>query len=170
MIPYELKLYNKRDFSHPLIPASREVQRFNLTAKAVGSSYNGSQDYIMDGTILESSHVEKDLDVMVSTDLKYSSQIDHVVLKTNRLLGMLYRSIQSKIKSVILPLYISLVRPHLEYCVQAWSPCYRKDIDKLEKVQKRTVRMMTDLQCTSYSEQLLEVGLFSLEKSALEPI
>ena len=63
-----------------------------------------------------------------------------------------------------MPLYTSLVRPHLEYCVQAWSPYYRKYIDKLEKVQRRAVRMITDLRGTSYRENLLELGLFSLEK------
>ena len=86
---------------------------------------------MMNGSVLESSNVEKDLGVMISNDLKCTSHIDYVVLKANRLLGMLHRSIQSKVKAIILPLYISLVRPHLEYCAQAWSPYYRKDIDKL---------------------------------------
>ena len=63
-----------------------------------------------------------------------------------------------------MPLYISLVRPPLEYCVQAWSPSYLKDIDKLEKVQQRAVTMTTDLRGASYREKLLESGLFSLEK------
>ena len=58
---------------------------------------------------------------------------------------MLHRSNLSNVKAIILPLHISLVRAHLDYCVQAWSPYYRKDIDKLEKVQKRAVRMITDL-------------------------
>ena len=44
-------------------------------------------------------------------------------------------------KEIILPLYKSIVRPHLEYCMQAWRPHYRKDIDKLEKVQRRVTRM-----------------------------
>ena len=64
---------------------------------------------------------------------------------------MFHRSIRSKVKVIILYRFtLSLVRPHLEYCVQAWSPYYRKDIDKLEKVQKRAVRMITDLPGTSY--------------------
>ena len=119
---------------------------------------------MMNGPVLESSNIEKDLGVMISDDLKCTSHIDYVVLKANRLLGMLHRSIQSKVKSIILPLYTSLVRPHLEYCVQAWSPHYRKDIDKLEKVQRRAVRMIMDLRGISYGEKLLELGLFSLEK------
>ena len=97
-------------------------------------------------------------------DQTSTSHIDYVVLKANRLLGMLHRSIQSKVKAIILPLYTSLIRPHLEYCVQAWSPYYRKDIDKLEKVQRRAVRTITDLRGTSFREKLLELGLFSLEK------
>ena len=63
---------------------------------------------------------------------------------------MLHRSIQSKVKSIILPLYITLVKPHLEYCVQAWIPYHQKDIDKLEKVQRCAVRMITDFQGTLY--------------------
>ena len=77
---------------------------------------------------------------------------------------MLHRSIQSKVKAVLLPLYISLVRPHLEYCVQAWSPYYRKDIGKLKEVQRRAVKMITDLRGTSYREKLLELVLFSFGK------
>ena len=48
---------------------------------------------------------------------------------------MIKRNFRFKSRSVMLPLYKSIVRPHLDYCVQAWRPHYRKDIDKLEKVQ-----------------------------------
>ena len=47
--------------------------------------------------------------------------------------------------SVILPLYNALARPHLEYCVQAWSPHLQKDILRLEKVKKCASKMMKDL-------------------------
>ena len=119
---------------------------------------------MINSSALESSNVEKDFGVMISADLKCTGHIGYVVLKASRLLGMLHRSIQSKVKAIILLLYISLVRPHLEYCVQAWSPYYRKDIDKLEKVQRRAVRMITDLRGALYREKLLELGLFSFEK------
>ena len=48
---------------------------------------------------------------------------------------MIKRNFRFKSRSVMLPLYKSIVRPHLEYCVQAWRPHYRKDIDKLEKAR-----------------------------------
>ena len=67
---------------------------------------NGSRNYMMNSYVLESSKVGKNLGVMISNDLKCTSHIDYVVLKANRLLGMLHRSIQSKVKASILPLFI----------------------------------------------------------------
>ena len=90
--------------------------------------------------------------------------MDSPVLKANRLLGMIRRSIEVKTKDIILPLYTTLIRPHLEYCVQAWRPYYCKDIDKLERVQKRAVKMIIGLHSKCYKDKLFELGLFSLEK------
>ena len=58
---------------------------------------------MMNGSVLESGNVEKDLGVMISIDLKCTHHIDYKILKANRLLGMLHRSIQSLVKAVILP-------------------------------------------------------------------
>ena len=57
-------------------------------------------------------------------------------------LGIIKRNIKCKNAAIIMRLYKSLVRPRLEYCIQAWSPYRKKDIEVLERVQKRAAQML----------------------------
>ena len=54
----------------------------------------------------------------------------------------------------MIPLYKATVRPHLEYCIPAWRPHLRKDIDKLEGVQRRATRMIPEMQTRCYEDRL----------------
>ena len=77
---------------------------------------------------------------------------------------MISRTVVNKNPDILTRLYKSLVRPHLEYCVSAWSPHYVKDRERLERVQHRFTRMVPGLRGLEYGERLEKLKLMSLEE------
>ena len=107
---------------------------------------------------------ERDLRVIVQSNLKVDMQCNKAACEANWRLGMIKRNFRFKSRSVMLPLYKSSeTRPRLDYCLQAGRPHYRKDIDKLEKVQRRATKMVEGLEGYSYSDRLRILGLTTLE-------
>ena len=89
---------------------------------------------------IESSPGDKDSRVLIDEKFNLTGQCVIAVKEANRTLGCVKRSMASRLREVILPLYSALVRPHLETCVQLWSPQHRKDMELLERVQRRPQR------------------------------
>ncbi|GAB0181812.1 hypothetical protein GRJ2_000646500 [Grus japonensis] len=124
---------------------------------------NPQYQYRMGDEWIEIRPVEKDLGVLVDEKLNMSQ---HVRLQPG-ILGCIKRGVPSRSREVILPLCSALVRPHLEYCVQLWGPQYRRDMELLERVQRRATKLIRGLEHLSYEDRLRELGLFSLEKRRL---
>jgi len=114
--------------------------------------------------LLERSSAEKHLDVLVDNRLAMNRQC---ALGGKKAKGILRCIKKSRSREVILPLYSALARRHLEYCVQCWTPQFKKDSDLLERVQQRATKMIRSLEHLSYEERLGDLGLFTIEKRRL---
>ena len=116
---------------------------------------------------LQSVLEEKDLGDVISKDLKMSRQCMCADNKANKVLGVIRRQFQNLDKASFLILYKGFIRPHLEYAVQAWSPYLKKDIEHLEKVQRKATKLVQGLASMSYEKRLEALKLTSLEKRRL---
>ena len=82
--------------------------------------------------LLQSSPAEKDLGVLVDNRLTVSQECTPVAKITKSVLRCIRKSVTSKLREVILPLYPALVRPHL----QVFAPQYKKAMELLESFSK----------------------------------
>ena len=104
---------------------------FNFKSKIMHTGRVFSKcSYEVDGEILQQTAIKKDLGVIIKDSLSYSGQVVEVRNKALKCWG--YINVLCKIEEVIAKLDCAYVRPHLEYCVQTWSPTYEKDCWLLE--------------------------------------
>ena len=124
-------------------------------------------NYKMGDTVLGTTVKEKNLGVKINADMNVSEQCGTAASKCNNIFGLITRNITYKEKKLIIPPYKAIVRPHLEYCIQAWIPYRKTNIDTHESIQRRTIKIIPELRYLSYEERLKECGLITLETRRL---
>ena len=127
--------------------------------------YNNPRlEYDIGGLELSKVTEQVDLGVKVSNDLKWESHIDTIVKKANTLIYLIRRSFINMPPDLFLRAYKTYVRPILEHAVVVWCPYFRKDIDILERVQRRATKIPPSLRNLSYEDRLKTLKLTSLEE------
>ena len=112
---------------------------------------------------LEVTNSEKDLGVYMDPLLNFDIHIANVIKKARRLTGLIVRSITYKSKEIMVPLFKTLVRPHLEYAQAVWSPYKRKYINQIESVQRHFTKYIIGMYDLSYEDRMKSLQLPSLE-------
>ena len=125
---------------------------------------NPGHIYVMGGVHLELTTAEKDLGIIVSTNLKPEIHINKIVVKVNQILGRLKSTFTYMDVEMFLALYLGIVRPLMLFAAQVWSPQNRGNINKLEKVEKRATKLVPGLSDLPYERRLHHLGLTTLEE------
>ena len=152
---------------HKLFSWSQEWQMLFNVAKCgvVHFGHNNPREiYTLGGTQIETLHEERDLGVIIDESLKCRKQCAKAVNAANATLGMIKRSFINREKKTIMTLYKSVVRPKLEYCIQAWRPYLKKDIELMEHNYKK---LISSIRKETYEDRIKLLGLTTLETRRL---
>ena len=123
---------------------------------------NIQHNYTMANQQLTATEEQHDLGITITRDLKWQKQTKKSWKTANRVLGFIARNFNDKSTELMVPLYKSLVRSHLEYAVQFWSPHLRRYIDKMERLQRKATKMIPEIRNHSYQQRFKDLKLISL--------
>ena len=110
-----------------------------------------SGDYVSE---IESVQTEKDLGVRFDNELRFSDHINEICRKGFQRICLIRRTFTYKDENMFLTLYKSLLRPVLEYCSTVWSTYYKKDSERIEKVQRKATKLVRTIKDWDYPERL----------------
>ena len=127
----------------------------------VGRS-NPKYDYQLNNNTLEETVLEKDLGIYVTPDWKPNAHVAKVAAKANSMIGRINRTFSYMDVDMFKAIYPSMIRSHMEYAVQAWSPQTAREINLLEQVQRRATRLVGSLRNSSYETRKEILGLTPL--------
>ncbi|CAH8873911.1 unnamed protein product [Trichobilharzia szidati] len=118
--------------------------------------------YSMGDTELPDVREQKDLGIIVSHDLKTTANCNRAAAKAFRMLWALRRSFKRLDEGIFQVLHATYVRPHLEYYIQAASPCFKKEAHTLERVQRIGTKLVSGISHLPYDKRMEHLNLFPL--------
>ena len=124
---------------------------------------NLRHEYKIGNNVIGDSTIVRDLGVLVAESCSFSEHVNSIARKAHAVLSQLKRATTLRDGKTFTKLYTSYVRPLLESAAPVWNPYKREDVQTLEKVQRRALRMISDLGSSTYEERLKKLGLQSLE-------
>ena len=141
-----------------IVGLRHEVQQDQVLGPALWLQKTQTTLQLQAECCLEELHREiKGLGVLVDVQLNVRQQCVHVSKKTNGIVVYIRNSAVSKTNEMIVPLYSALVSPQHKYCLQFWAFLYKKDIEALECVQRRTTKLLRGVEHRCYGECLKEL-------------
>ena len=115
--------------------------------------------YFFEQTPIPTVTKQRDLGITITSDLKWETHITLITKKANSMIYLIQKSFKDLSKEMILKLHKSYVRPKLEYAQSIWSPYYIKDIEQIERVQRRITRLPQELKNLQYEERFSQLYL-----------
>ena len=88
--------------------------------------------------------LQRDLGILISSDLRWDHQVNESCQKASKVLGMIAQKFMYKTRNIILPLYKTLIRPHLKYGVQFWDTTLRKHAEQMERIQRHVTKLIPE--------------------------
>ena len=132
-----------------------------------GSNHETNFDYkTPSNNIIPNESYVKDLGILMSSNLRFSEQINSVASKCRSLCGWILRTFITRTANVMLKLYRSLILPRFDYCSQLWSPFRNYEWNQLEAIQRMFTSRIIETRGKNYWERLKILKLFSLERRA----
>ena len=108
---------------------------------------------------MEHVYSEKDIGVTVDESLRFCEHIANKVRVANAIVGQIRSSFSFLDKNTFKYLFVTLVRPHLEYAQSVWSPHLAKHINMIENVQIRATKLVDNIGSLDYEERLKALEL-----------
>ena len=119
--------------------------------------------YSLGGSSLKLVKTHRDLGVLIDSSLRFHPHVAEVVRKSSGLANQILRSTVCRSPIFMITLFISHIRPILDYCSTLWNYGYLGDVRKLESVQRRWTSHVTGMEGLSYPERLQRLNLYSIQ-------